>query len=143
MGYCEQAHCRHKVRFAVSILIVMLMTRVSSVAEVEKHDTHLLKHLAKHFNLTYTAFGEKFTNENAPASGALTLSDAFGGSLEPAPITPTGNGAAPYQLLSGTIKATFNAHRSLDDANAIIVAPSMMSGNTGVLNILLRCISSC
>ncbi|PPQ67706.1 hypothetical protein CVT24_002762 [Panaeolus cyanescens] len=103
----------------------------SSVAEVEKHDSHLLKRLAKDFNLTYTAFGERFTEGDAPASGTLTLTDAFGGgSIEPAPITPTGKDAAPYQLLSGTIKATFNAHRSLNVTDSIIVAPSIMSGNT-------------
>jgi len=61
----------------------------------------------------------------------LTLSDAYGGGLEPAPITPTGKDAAPYLLFSGTIKATYNAHRSLvDDSESIIVAPSLMSGNT-------------
>ena len=102
----------------------------SSVGEVQAHDTALLKHLAKKFNLTYSAFGGQISEEGAPASGTLTLSNAFRNGLEPAPITPTGADAAPYQLLSGTIKATYNAHRSINDANSIIVAPSIMSGNT-------------
>ena len=89
-----------------------------------------MKHLAKTFNLTYSAFGAQISEEGAPASGTLTLSNAFQNGLEPAPITPTGADAAPYQLLSGTIKATYNAHRSINDANSIIVAPSIMSGNT-------------
>ena len=89
-----------------------------------------MKHLAKTFNLTYSAFGAQISEEGAPASGTLTLSNAFQTGLEPAPITPTGVDAAPYQLLSGTIKATYNAHRSINDADSIIVAPSIMSGNT-------------
>jgi Gly-Xaa carboxypeptidase len=109
----------------------------SSLDEVKAHDTKLLKELAKDFNLTYTAFGSKLTAEGAPAKGTLTLSDAFNGGLEPAPVTPSGPDAAPYQLLSGTIKATYNAHRGMEpETDAIIVAPSMMSGNTGKF---LRC----
>ncbi|KAF8909393.1 carboxypeptidase S [Gymnopilus junonius] len=104
---------------------------VSSLDEVKAHDTHLLKHLGERFNLTYSAFGSLVSEEGATASGSLTLSDAFHGGLEPAPVTPTGKDAAPYQLLSGTIKATYNAHRSLSGVDdSVIVAPSMMSGNT-------------
>ncbi|KAF9485495.1 carboxypeptidase S [Pholiota conissans] len=103
---------------------------VSSLDEVKAHDTALLKHLGDKFNLTYSAFGTRISEEGAPSSGTLTLSDAFSGGLEPAPVTPTGRDAAPYQLLSGTIKATYNAHRSLKEADSVIVAPSMMSGNT-------------
>lgn len=85
--------------------------------------------------MTYNAFGSRISEDGAPASGSLTLSDAYNGGLEPAPITPTGKDAAPYQLLSGTIKATYNAHRSLSDKDeSIIVAPGMMSGNTGILS---------
>jgi Gly-Xaa carboxypeptidase len=103
----------------------------SSVSEVQAHDTALLIHLAKTFNLTYSAFGARISEEGAPASGTLILSNAFDDGLEPAPITPTGADAAPYQLLSGTIKATYNTHRSIvDDADSVIVAPSIMSGNT-------------
>ncbi|KAF8963426.1 hypothetical protein BDZ97DRAFT_1661730 [Flammula alnicola] len=103
---------------------------VSSLDEVKAADTALLEELGYKFNLTYEAFGSRISEEGAPASGSLTLSDAFNGGLEPAPITPTGHDAAPYQLLSGTIKATYNAHRAINDANSIIVAPGMMSGNT-------------
>ena len=105
---------------------------LSSVGDVQAHDTALLKHLAKTFNLTYNAFGAQISEDGAPASGTLTLSSAFQNGLEPAPITPTGADAAPYQLLSGTIRATYNTHRSLalNDADSVIVAPSIMSGNT-------------
>ncbi|KAJ7323043.1 hypothetical protein DFH08DRAFT_969671 [Mycena albidolilacea] len=107
----------------------------SSVAETKAHDTALLADLAARFNLSYTAFGEAQTPADAPAFGTLTLIDAYGRALDPAPVTPlAGKGSEPYQLLSGTIKATFAAHRGLDLAgagkDAIAVAPSMSTGNT-------------
>ena len=106
---------------------------VSSLDEIKARDTKLLDSLAKAFNLTYEAFGKTISEEGAPSSGTLTLSDPDNLGLEPAPITPTGEDAAPYHLLSGTIKATYNAHRSiLNTTDAIIVAPGMMSGNTGM-----------
>ncbi|KAF4569828.1 hypothetical protein EYR40_008808 [Pleurotus pulmonarius] len=101
----------------------------SSVAATIKHDTQLLKSLSKKFNLTYTSFGAELSEKDVPSSGTLTLSDAWGTALEPAPITPTGQDAAPYALLAGTIKSTFNSHRSLQGDN-IAMSPGIMSGNT-------------
>ncbi|CAL1714699.1 unnamed protein product [Somion occarium] len=99
----------------------------SSLDEVKEHDTNLLKDLASEFNLSYTAFGEDITGQDKPAYGKLRLSDAWGAGLTPAPITPTDKDAAPYQLLAGTIRATYNAHRGGDD---VVVSPGIMSGNT-------------
>ena len=105
---------------------------------MKEHDTNLLKHLGQEFNLTYTAFGRLISKKGSRASGTLTLSDAFHEGLEPAPVTPTGKDAGPYQLLSGTIKATYNIHRSLpSSSDSIIVAPSIMSGNTGIAHFYL------
>lgn len=71
----------------------------------------------------------------AATAGTLTLTDASGSALNPAPITPTGDGedAAPYHLLSGTIKATYNAHHKLElyGNNTINVSPGLPTGNTG------------
>lgn len=103
----------------------------SSVAAVEQRDRDILKQLAREFNLTYTAFGSAVSAEDGPAAGTLMLTEASGTSLEPAPITPFGKDSAPWQLLSGTIKATFNAHRGLDGLDNIIVSPGIMTGNTG------------
>ncbi|KAH9935932.1 carboxypeptidase S [Epithele typhae] len=100
----------------------------SSVDEVKAHDTKLLKSLAHKFNLTYTAFGSQVTEEGSPAYGTLTITDAWGVALEPAPISPID--APEYALLSGTIKAAYNAHRNLQGDNEIVVAPGIMSGNT-------------
>ena len=97
---------------------------------MKAHDTALLQSLAKEFNLTYTAFGSHITEEGAPAYGTLTLSDAWGAALEPAPVSPID--APEYALLSGTIKATYNAHRGLSaQSDKVIVAPGIMTGNTG------------
>lgn len=98
---------------------------------MKERDTALLQSLASRFNLSYSAFGISQSDENAPAFGTLTLSEAFKEGLEPAPITPVDE--HPYELLSGTIKATYNKHRgrALQGADEIIVAPGIMSGNTG------------
>jgi len=100
----------------------------SSVDEIKKHDTALLEHLAMKFNLSYTAFGEEVYTGAGPKFGSLTISDAWGTGLDPAPITPTEGEA--YKLLSGTIKATYNAHRKFQNTEEIHVAPGIMTGNT-------------
>ncbi|KAK7005667.1 Gly-X carboxypeptidase [Favolaschia claudopus] len=105
----------------------------SSVAETMEHDTKLLADLATQFNLSFTAFGKAISPEGAPALGTLTLKDAYGTSLEPAPVSPIrGKGSEAYQVLSGTIKATYAAHRGLDlkSGGGIAVAPGMSTGNT-------------
>ncbi|KAJ6553553.1 hypothetical protein DFH09DRAFT_988122 [Mycena vulgaris] len=110
----------------------------SSVGAVRGHDTALLRGLAARFNLTYTAFGAPVSEPGAPASGALTLGDMGTSALEPAPVTPTrGADAAPYDLLSGSIIATYStrARRSTTadgggESTTVAVVPSTMSGNT-------------
>ncbi|KAE9391318.1 carboxypeptidase S [Gymnopus androsaceus JB14] len=93
------------------------ISTLSSVADVIERDTNTLKGLAE--------------NASASSYGSLYLSDAYDSSLEPAPTTPTsGPMAAPYELLSGTIQATYNAHRGLEGNNNVVVAPGMPSGNT-------------
>ncbi|KAF7370754.1 Gly-X carboxypeptidase [Mycena sanguinolenta] len=103
----------------------------SSVHETMVHDTALLAKLAAQYNLSYTAFGDTLLRGG---SRTLTLKDAYGRSLEPAPVSPiAGKGSEAYQLLSGTIKATHAAHRGLDlasKAGQITVVPGMKTGNT-------------
>ncbi|KAG2364099.1 hypothetical protein BDR07DRAFT_1482813 [Suillus spraguei] len=102
----------------------------SSVSATQKRDTELLTSLASQFNLSYTAFGARITDADAPAFGTLTLSEAYTHGLEPAPVSPTGHDALPYQLLSGTIRAAYNSHRGLSDDDSLIISPGIMSGNT-------------
>ncbi|KAG2157823.1 uncharacterized protein EDB93DRAFT_1238610 [Suillus bovinus] len=102
----------------------------SSLATTKVRDIELLKSLANHFNLSYMAFDSHISEADAPSYGTLTLSTAFGDGLEPAPVTPSGEEAAPFRLLSGTIKAAYNSHRNTSGSDAIIVSPGIMSGNT-------------
>lgn len=139
MGRGQSSHSHAKVRLPFrEALSALAYAGRSSVDAVKQHDTALLADLASKFNLSYTAFGKPVSVDDE-AYGTLVLSDAFGTALEPAPITPTGEDAAPYQLLSGTIKATWNAHQSLkkgEDITEVFVAPSIMTGNTGAFNLL-------
>ena len=105
---------------------------LSSVAAVQEHDTEVLIGIAQQYNLSLTAFGKQISKEDVPTYGKLTLSDAWDASLAPAPITPTGT-AAPFQLIAGTVKATYDRHRGLKDSNGVVVSPGHMSGNTGQL----------
>ncbi|KII87433.1 hypothetical protein PLICRDRAFT_177181 [Plicaturopsis crispa FD-325 SS-3] len=98
----------------------------NALAALKECDASILAPLAKAYNLSYNAFGVQ-VSDDTPKAGALTLSDAFNKGLEPAPVAPTG--ASAYALLSGTIKATYNAHRGTTGDN-IAVAPGIMSGNT-------------
>ena len=98
---------------------------------VKDRDTELLEDLANRFNLSFNAFGKDVTTGSGAKYGSLVLSDAWGTALEPAPIAPTDPDAAPYRLLSGTIKATYNSHRGFENTEEIFVAPGIMTGNTG------------
>ncbi|KIL59863.1 hypothetical protein M378DRAFT_1065315 [Amanita muscaria Koide BX008] len=101
---------------------------LSSVAATQEYDASRAKTIASRYNLTLNAFGSDTNAAVAPSSGVLTLSDAYNVEQEPAPITPTD--AAPYQLVSGTIKATYNSHRGLQGSTNIHVMPGMSTGNT-------------
>lgn len=79
--------------------------------------------------MSFEAFGVDESIMNGPYHGIITLSDAFHAGFEPAPVTPADE--PPFQILSGSIKATYNAHRSLQDKQNLIVAPGIMTGNSG------------
>ena len=98
---------------------------------MKKHIVDTLKPLASEFNLSFSAFSEQIS-EPVSSYGKLTIGSTSGGGLQPAPTTPTTKDAAPYQLLAGTIRAAYAAHRGEDDE--VIVSPGIMSGNTGELN---------
>ncbi|KAI0704305.1 carboxypeptidase S [Cytidiella melzeri] len=103
----------------------------SSISETWQHDVKTLESLASSFNLSFTAFGKQVTDADAVTYGTLTLSDAWGVSLEPAPITPSeGDEAAPFKLLAGTIKAAHNTFRNITGDDNVVVSPGIMSGNT-------------
>lgn len=94
-----------------------------------KRDTKLLVPLAKTFNLSFTAYGQKISTVDGPTHGSLELTDAWGTALEPAPVTPTDPDSEPYRLLSGTIIGTYEASSEyMTNKEAIIVAPGMSTG---------------
>ncbi|PCH36644.1 carboxypeptidase S [Wolfiporia cocos MD-104 SS10] len=101
----------------------------SSVAAVQERTASVLKPIAARYNLSLTAFGVDIDSEE-PSYGKLTLSDPWKTALEPAPITPAGPHDAPFQLLSGTIKATYDSHRASPGRENVNVIPSLGSGNT-------------
>ncbi|KAL0071168.1 hypothetical protein AAF712_001728 [Marasmius tenuissimus] len=112
----------------VSAVVNHRIATTSSGDATKAHDRDLLSEVARKYNLTYVAFGEQISEPDVPSKGRLTLTAPR--VLEPAPVTPTqGDNASPYHLLSGTIKATYDSHRSLESSN-LVVAPGMMTGNT-------------
>jgi Gly-Xaa carboxypeptidase len=109
----------------------------SSLQAIEKRYVELLQGPAKRYNLSYMPFDKTIKSESDdPFYGTLTVNHAFpGGGLAPSRVTPIQE-ARPFQLLSGTIKATFNTYRGLstvegETEKGIKVAPSALTGNTG------------
>jgi Gly-Xaa carboxypeptidase len=99
--------------------------------------TELLKPIAAKFNLSLTSFGEVMLDHSVQYHGSVTLSDPWGSQLEPAPISPY-KGSAAFDILSGTIKSVYNAHRGLNGDDNIKVYPAYISGNTGRTNSISR-----
>ena len=83
-----------------------------------------------HVRCIASIYEDKATKSANPvcAAGTVTLSDAWGTALDPAPVSPTTDSAA-FKLMSGTIRAAWAGHH--DRAEDIVVSPGMMSGNTG------------
>jgi len=117
--------------FSLLLLVIIYSARLSSssVAEVVNIGTELIRPLAAKFNLSFTSFGEVITDPSAPSSGSVTLFN-HSTRLEPAPISPYKDSVA-FDILSGTIKSVYNAHRGLEGKDNIEVYPAYMSGNTG------------
>lgn len=95
----------------------------SSVSALQESITKKLLPLAEKYNLTLSSFSQ--VNLTTGGTGTLTLSDAWGTALDPAPVTPTeGDEAGAYRLLSGVIRKTRGK-------KVTAVSPAIMSGNTG------------
>jgi len=104
----------------------------SSISEVVDIDTERLTPLAKELGLSVVSFGKHTTDLSALSRGTLNISNPLGGEFEPAPVSPYKDSVA-FSILSGTIKAVYNAHRGLSDPSegAIKVYPKYSTGNTG------------
>ncbi|KAL4268708.1 peptidase M20A family protein [Pleurotus pulmonarius] len=103
---------------------------MSSSIIVKERDTTLLKEIAHRFNLSYTAFGDEITEGGVPSAGTISISSPL--VLEPAPVSPiVMDKTTPYGVLSGSIRATYDARRSQNHLSGdIFVTPGMPTGNT-------------
>lgn len=92
----------------------------SRVADVRANLESLIasKILSK-FPLSLDAWGSVSGNTSTSSVGKIVLED-FSDSLEPSPVSPSGSEA--YKIFTGTIKQVMGED--------IIVAPSLMTGNT-------------
>ncbi|KAJ2915488.1 hypothetical protein MD484_g4928, partial [Candolleomyces efflorescens] len=103
----------------------------SSLGAVQEWYQKTLSPIAEKHGMTFDAFGEHISNVNISSRYHLKVDNATLHGVEPAPFSPSGPTDLPFQLLSGTIKATYNAHRHLgDEVNELTVSPGMMTGNT-------------
>ncbi|KAF6761486.1 carboxypeptidase s [Ephemerocybe angulata] len=100
----------------------------SSLSAVQKRYEDILKPLARKHGMPFEAFGERIADGSSPYY--LIVSNATAHGVDPAPFSPTRPEDAPFQLLSGTIKATYSVHRHLKNVDEVVVAPGMMPGNT-------------
>ncbi|EGN95017.1 hypothetical protein SERLA73DRAFT_61542 [Serpula lacrymans var. lacrymans S7.3] len=96
----------------------------SSVSALQERFASIVNPIAAKYNMSLDAFGE-LVESGAPAYGQVRLSQAFGSSLEPAPVSPT-IGSGPYELLSGTIISTLQTHlRSTEPQRPAVVSPGL------------------
>jgi Gly-Xaa carboxypeptidase len=78
-------------------------------------------------NMTLEAFG-KTVGSQGPLWGTIRIHEAFNSSLVPSPVTPT-TGSGPYELLSGTIRSTFQTHLRTDGLpTTAVVSPGLSTG---------------
>jgi len=95
----------------------------SSVRDVKERYLGLVQPYAQAMNLSVTAFGLNFTDPG-PTAGRITLSDAWGTALEPAPVSPHKKGDKAWDLLAGTVRGLY-ANRG-----GVVMAPTVIGGNT-------------
>lgn len=97
------------------------------MAELEARFADIVAPIADRFNLSVNAFGNS-SKPSGRALGHLTLSDAYGSGLNPAPISPT-SGSGPWDVLSGTILQVLGSSQRSSLQNATYaVAPGLSLG---------------
>ncbi|KDN40015.1 carboxypeptidase S [Tilletiaria anomala UBC 951] len=107
------------------------------VQEIRERTARIVAPVARQMGLNLDAWGQErlsFRLDPTKAKGTIVLSDAFGSGLEPSPATPlNGEEAKPWRLLSGVIRATWDASdadASQSTSDGITVVPTLMVGNT-------------
>ncbi|KAJ3486708.1 hypothetical protein NLI96_g4047 [Meripilus lineatus] len=101
----------------------------SSVSAVKAHIAATLLPVVKKLGLSLEAFGQEIEVLSRETIGRLSLTDAWGTALEPAPVTPT-TGNPAYEFLSGTIISTAKSTiRTNHTDKPVIVAPGIPTGS--------------
>ena len=99
----------------------------SSLSELTAHFTDVMLPVATKHNMTLNAFG-RTVGPQGPSWGTIRLYDAYNTALAPAPVTPI-TGSGPYELLSGTIRSTFETHLRTDQLPKFaVVSPWISTG---------------
>jgi Gly-Xaa carboxypeptidase len=99
----------------------------SSVQELEGRFATIITSTAKKFNLSLDAFeNSELSFEIEEARGKLTLSDAYGSALNPAPVSPT-FGSDPWAFLSSVILHTLATNQRKASTNQTYVVAPMLS----------------
>lgn len=95
----------------------------SSVAALQARVTTIVAPVASRHGFALDAFGRTVVSGS---KGRVSLSDAWGTALEPAPVTPVADSPV-YALLAGTIVAALS---ETYNASSAIVQPTYALGNT-------------
>lgn len=99
----------------------------SSLAELVDRFIDITLPVATKHNMTLEAFG-KTVGSQGPSWGTIRLLDSFNKPQRPAPVTPTTD-SGPYELLSGTIRATVQTHLRTDNfPRSAVVSPGVLLG---------------
>lgn len=118
---------------------------------LKNHTIAVLGPVADSLNLSFSPFPADAVTESSGAdpaagrhrsAGHVTLSDAWGTALEPAPVSPTDS--EQWRVLAGTIRAAWGpppalsdhderagAQEPLAEPEEVVVVPSLLAGNTG------------
>lgn len=101
----------------------------SSIAELQEQMIKVLTPLAKKLDLSFEAFG-KNVFDSASAKGHIEMTEAFESGLEPAPISPHDISSPAWNLLSGSVKATWGTRKGAGKDTDIKMMPGLAIGNT-------------
>lgn len=105
-----------------------MLTRPSSTNALVQHLIQTLLPVVTRYNLGFEAFGVNISTASHSA-GVLRLTTMGRKGLEPSPVSPVNTGQ--FNVLSGTIHATWETGIGKAKNESIIVAPTLATANTG------------
>ncbi|QRV93992.1 Gly-Xaa carboxypeptidase [Ceratobasidium sp. AG-Ba] len=104
----------------------------SSVADLQKTIGKRLGYWGAQFNLSVEAFGHDVSKSEGPYYGSINAHVNGEDALDVAPLSPTTLDSKPWVVLSSSIRGAYRDSKMDKVAEGdIIVAPALMSGNTG------------